>query len=327
VLRAAPAALLHRSAGNQELSTGGAFMSGKLTIRLLALLPLLAVGDRLSAQEPTTLKAHNSAVAAVAFSPDGKLLATGAWDEEGVLDGARVKLWDGGRVKLWDATNGRPKAALPGKHGGRVVALSFSADSRRLVSVDSHSVSRVWDVAKEEKLAEFKGHAWPVRAAALSPDGRMLATGEFAAIVKVINLWHVDAGKHHLSIKADETSVRCLVFSPDGKVLASGHDRIVKLWDVKTGKELKTLTGHTDDLASLAFGPDGKTLASASYDKTVKLWEVATGKESATLKHATSVFAVLFTDNKTVATCSLRDLRVKDPGQVKLWDAATYECR
>ena len=57
----------------------------------------------------------------------------------------------------------------------------------------------------------------------------MLATGEFAGFVKVINLWKVDTGKHQISIKADETSIRCLAFSSDGNLLASGHDVIVKV--------------------------------------------------------------------------------------------------
>ena len=243
---------------------------------------------------------HNNEVKSVAFSPDGKRLATGSWDRT---------------VKLWDAATGQELLTLKGNLGW-VMSVAFSHDGKRLATGSSDGTVKLWDAATGQQLLTFKGHSNQVNSVAFSLDGKRLATGCNDPTVK---LWDAATGRELLTLKGHSAWVTSVAFSPDGKRLATGgDDRTVKLWDASTGQELLTIKGHSSFVKSVAFSPDGMRLATGSADRTVKLWNAATGQELLTLiGHSGMVWSVAFSpDGMRLATGS-------DDRTVKLWDTAT----
>jgi WD40 repeat protein len=277
-----------------------------------------------------TLKGHTNAVYGVAFSPDGRLLATTSYD--------MVRLWepitgehlrtltckdgevyvaafspDGRvlatgshyfRVQLWDPTNGEHLRTLTFPIGPLLVGVAFSPDGRLLAvnSYDEHSAS-LWDPATGEHLRTLTGHASSVAGVAFSPDGRLLATTSYD---KTVRLWDPTSGEHLRTLGGHTSGVYGVAFSPDGQLLATASsDETARLWDPATGRHL-ALTGHGDEVQGVAFSPDGRVLATASQDKTVRLWDPATGEHLQTLTgHTAPVWGVAFSpDGRLLATAS-----------------------
>ncbi|KAG1654637.1 hypothetical protein FOA52_009193 [Chlamydomonas sp. UWO 241] len=246
------------------------------------------------------LTRHSNSVTTLAFSPDGKTLATGS---------------DDSTARLWDVATGKERAVLTG-HSESVNTLAFSPDGKTLATGSSDHTARLWDVATGKERAVLTGHSYSVMPLAFSPDGKTLATGSRDETAR---LWEVATGKERAVLTGHSNWVTTLAFSPDGKTLATGsNDKTARLWDVATGKERAVLTGHSESVNTLAFSPDGKTLATGSSDHTARLWDVATGKERAVLTgHSYSVMPLAFSpDGKTLATGS------KD-ATARLWDVAT----
>lgn len=261
----------------------------------------------LAAQEPglrAMFKGHAYQVMAVAFSPDGKMVAS--------CSGER-------KIKLWDAATGKNTATLKG-HDNAITAISFSRIGTRLASADFSGTVKLWDVVSGKNTATLDGHADRVEAAALTfgPDGKTVASGSLDTTVKI---WDATTGKNTTTLR-DKTSIRCIAFSPDGLTVASGGcDKCVKLWNVASGERTATLEGHTGDLFSLAYSPDGKTLASASGDDAIKLWDVATARNTDTLKPINSglVLSVAFSPDGKILASGNRG------ATIQLWDTATHE--
>lgn len=251
-------------------------------------------------REPQNVAVHEmDQVLAVAFSPDGRLMATGSRKAS---------------VKLWDVATGRELAHLIG-HQYFVESVGFSPDGRLLVSSSSVDALRVWSLETNKELFSFPG----ARVFAFSPDGRLLA----ASYGRTVVLRETATGREVRSIEAHTEGVWSVAFSPDGRLVATGGggkrgDATIKLWNVETGARLLTLEGHTDTIFSLAFSPDGSRLASGGLDHSIKIWDVTTGRHQATLSgHALDVKSVAFSpDGRLLASGSL-------DGTVKLWNPMT----
>jgi tetratricopeptide (TPR) repeat protein len=154
------------------------------------------------------------------------------------------------------------------------------------------------------------------RSVAISPDGRLVATG---FLYEGIKIWEVDTGIPVHSLRGHTSSVNSVAFSPDSQWLASGsRDRDIKLWDVYTGQEFRTLSGHDGEVGAVTFSPDGQWLASASHDRTVRLWRVITGQEVEPFEgHTRAVTSAVFSpDGALLASGSIDKT-------IKLWEVAT----
>ncbi|WP_414515590.1 NB-ARC domain-containing protein [Nostoc sp. PCC 9305] len=279
----------------------------------------------------------------VAFSPDGKLLATGDTNNEirlyQVVDGKQLltckghKGWiwpvtfspdgrvlasgsDDQTVKLWDISSGQCLATLEG-HSGGIWSVSFSSDGNILASGSEDTTVRLWDVSSGQciKILQVSSRVWAV---AFSPDSTILASGNDD---RTVRLWDISIGKCIKILLGHTHRVQSVAFSLHGSLASGCHDQTLRLWDISSGQCLQILQGHTDLINSVAFSLDGLKLASGSDDQTVKLWDVSTGGCIKTLKgHGSKVWSVAFNPNGTTLASG------SDDQTVKLWDVSTGGC-
>jgi WD40 repeat protein/serine/threonine protein kinase len=285
---------------------------------------------------------HWRPVYSVAFSPDGKSVASAGFDRavniwdattgngiRGLL-GHREGVWSvafnsngkliasgghEGTVKIWDAATGRELRTIEA-HKSFVRQVAFNSTRKQLATASADGTAKIWSL-RGDQLHVLEINGGLVGAVAFSPDGTLVATGSHDGSAR---LWEADTGLLVRKMNGNRAHANAVAFSPDGRALAVGnHNSSVTLWDVSSGKEIRTLTGHGMHLMGVAFSPDGRTLASASYDQTVKLWDVASGKELASLQHFMPAMAVAFrADGAMLATSG-------DDGVVRLWDTVTYK--
>ena len=226
------------------------------------------------------LEGHPGIVFAVAFSPDGKIVATGSGDRT---------------IRFWDSRTGSLLKTLLG-HTRQVTSIAFSGDGLFLVSGSEDDTLRIWDVASGKTVratAAFTHGVSGVHSVSYSPDGRtvVVASGTQVKLFETATSKLLRAFETHESHTSRGpqgiqrticcgSEARSAVFSPNGELIVSGHeDGTVKLWNVKTGKLVRIIKSRSD-VRSVAFSPDGKLIASGNRDDNgrIELWSARTGR-------------------------------------------------
>ena len=258
---------------------------------------------------------HTAQIQNLAFSPDGKILASTGNDRT---------------IRVWDTETGKQLLVLSDRRN-LPATLAFSPDGTTIASGSRTGTVRMWDVATGEPLATLTGHTDTVEALAFSPDGKTLAsTGKDLSI----RLWDIDSEEHLSTFTGHKKPVKILVFSPDGNALASaGMGGTVRLWDPGTGKQVRALvqfgltetnqefpaaTRQTAWIDTLAFSPDGSMLASGDHQGTVRLWRLSDGSLLSTTKaRMMSINALAFSMNKPIF------MTADWKGTIHSWNAST----
>ncbi len=239
----------------------------------------------------------------VAFSPEGKYLATG--DTKG-------------NILLRRLVDGQPLGIFQG-HQGWVVSLAFSPDGQILASSSCDCTAKLWNIKTEECLHTLKSHQQEVWSVSFSPNGEFLASG---CDDRQVRLWRVSTGECLQVFTGHTGEVLSVIFSPDGQELISGsQDQTIRFWDIKTGKCKQVLQGHEAGVRSISINPNGQMLASGGNEGTIKLWDLKTAQCLQVFSgHANVVLCVTWASQEHLLVSSSIDQTIK------LWNISTGKC-
>ncbi len=259
------------------------------------------VWDATTGRELHTLNGHTGWVMGVAFSPDGKRLASTSLD---------------GTVRIWSLTPGQEKLAVAAPMTGYGTRVAYSPNGQEFATNGGDGTATIWNAATGEPRLTLHGHTLEVLNVAYNSDGTRLATGSLDATA---NVWDTTTGQKLLTLSGHENGVRDMAFSPNGeRIVTGGLDGTAKVWDTITGSLLYTLTDHKGLVLGVAFSPDGTRVATASTDATAKIRDADTGEVLLTLvRHTGGVPDIVYSpDGTRVATGS-------GDGTAIIWDAVT----
>ncbi len=247
---------------------------------------------------PISRITHDNAVNSVAFSPDGKYVVSGSYDNT-----ARVS----------EVSTGKEIARMT--HDGEVYTVAFSPDGKYVVSGSNDNTARVWEAGTGKEIARMLHNA-EVNSVAFSPDGKYVLSGSTDYTARV---WEAGTGKE-IARMLHNAEVNSVAFSPDGKYVLSGStDYTARVWEASIGKEIARMT-HDFLVSSVAFSPDGKYALSGSEDATARVWETSTGNEIARMLHNGPVSSIAFSPNGKYALSGSYD------NTARVWEVSTgYE--
>jgi RNA polymerase sigma factor (sigma-70 family) len=263
-------------------------------------LNTIRLWDVANGSQTGVLQGHTDGVLWLAYSPDGKTLASASND---------------GTVRLWDPAAGTARHTLGG-HQGAMRCVAWSRDGKLLASAGADGTVRVWDPDKGTEVRSITAHAGGAGGCSFSPDGKRLVSG---GDDQTVRLWETSTGKELRSVKRDKP-IHSVAFSPDGKLVACGGSWDALLWDPDTGQEVRHLKGPHNQITTIAFSPDGKHVAAVALGHSlVFLWETATGKrlDEPTGHEAGHVTRVAYSADGRVITSYSADQTIRQ------WDADT----
>jgi eukaryotic-like serine/threonine-protein kinase len=211
------------------------------------------------------LEKHGRFIRALAFSPDGRLLATGSENE------------DSGIVKIWNPATGKELMDLPG-HASALTALTFSPDGRFLATACQNDCVRVWDMANGKAFCRIQEPMVAFNGLAFCAEGRCILTASMEGIVKTFD---ATTGEMKSSFQGNIQWVFSAAFSRDRQRVALGSEEgTIKVWETEYGQEIHKLEAHTGLVMDLVFLADDQRLASCGDDRTLKIWDLTTGHEA-----------------------------------------------
>jgi len=277
---------------------------------------VLAFWDVRNGQISRTTPAHDKEIACVAYSPDGKQVATGELLNPSVGNCT---------IRIWDAATGQSVRNLLGPPGA-VLSIAFSPDGTRmavgggvsLTTRDAQGTLKVFDSGTGEELLSLRGHEGFVDAVAFSPDGTLLASAGVPRTPKfglesdrTLRIWNAATGEELYTHSAHNRGGRAVVWSLDGtRVFSAGMDGRLKSWPSTLPSEARVLQGHSGSVLRIVFSPDGKSIASCgaetegeltteqASDDAIRIWDTETGAQLMTLaEHTNSVLALAWSPN------------------------------
>ncbi|KOS44516.1 hypothetical protein ACN38_g4574 [Penicillium nordicum] len=291
-----------------------------------------------------TLEGHDLDVPCIAWSQDGRRLASASEDKT---------------ARIWDSTTGQCISVLRG-HEDKLNCITWIQHDERLASASNDKTIRIWNPVTSQCISTLRGHDDQIRTIAWSPDFMQLASGSFD---KTVRVWDPNTGKCLIILEGHRNNVSSVTWLPPSRRLASvsensvriwdtvscqcifdlhhrstvwsiswsrdvsrlasaSNDETVRVWDPSNGACLSILSGHNGSVRPTVWSPDGNRLASA--DKTIKIWDLITGTcVSGVEKHADDIVSMAWSpDGRRLATRS----GSVDDNTVRIWDTATGDC-
>ncbi|MEM7555915.1 MAG: NB-ARC domain-containing protein [Cyanobacteria bacterium P01_A01_bin.84] len=249
------------------------------------------------------LEGHTAWVRSLAFSLDGKILASGSHDDT-------IRLWNVETGKCWQTLTG---------HTSAIQSLAFSHDGKILASGSNDRTIRLWNIPNEQSSLVLQGHTNNITFVSFHPHKEILIS---ASIDNTVRLWNIITGE---CLKIFNISINwqlAIALSHDGKTLVTGSDNnVVKFWDISSGECIKTLPDYHSFVWSVTFSRDDKTIITGSEDKTVRIWDVETRECLQSLQeHHQRVWLVdLHPNNQKL-------LSISEDQTIKLWDISSRRC-